>query len=180
MTEFDLSKIRELLKKQLEAKVEETERLPERFVFQEGQELFCRIKRIVDNPWREGSKLYIVEDLESGKLYRLPTHRVLEQELEGAKEGDIALIKLVRTYQKETEDGMRTVFVYRAAIYRQSESDSDDASKASYIEELFKIFNGEIPEDQFKYFIEDVRGWNAEEIIKEFNLKVENGVVKHG
>ena len=178
MAEFDLAKLREMLEKELEEKIQEVERLPERYVFQEGQELFCKIKKIIDNPWREGGKIYIVEDLDTGGEYRLPTHRVLEQELEkaGAREGDIALIKLVRSYQKESPEGMRTVFVYRVAVHRENKPTS--SGKKEYLDELFKLFNGEIPEDQFKYFIE-IRGWKPEEVIKEFNLKVENGVVRH-
>ena len=178
MSETDLAKLKEMLEKELEEKIADMESLPERFVFQEGQELFCKIKRIVDNPWREGSKLYIIEDLESGGIYRLPTHRVLESELDraGAKEGDVALIKLVRSYQKESPEGMRTVFVYRAAVHR--EHGPAASGKKEYLEELFNLFSGEIPEDQFKYFIE-IRGWKPEEVIKEFNLKVEKGVVKH-
>lgn len=177
---MDLAEIRKLLEKKLEQRLEEegVEGLPPRYEFGEhGAELFAKIKKVMQNPWSPDRKLFIVENLDDGNEYRLPSHRVLENELinQGAQEGDLVLIKLIRTYERETGDGQtRTVNVYRAAVYRPEDS---DGTMEQYVNELFKLYNGKIPMDQFKYFIEEVRGWKAEEVIEKLGLKVEEGVV---
>jgi len=176
----ELSRIREQLKKQVTEK-EQLAAIPPKFQFTEGQELFCKIVKIRVNPWREG-KLYIVQNLDDGKLYRLPTHRVLERELEseGVKEGDIALIKLVRTYEKEVSGSEREVHVYVVTKYTpETKVEAPEDEQKKMVDELLKLYNGKIPSDQFKYFIETVRGWSSQEIMSKFGLRVEgNYVVK--
>jgi len=176
--------LRRILEEQLEKKIEETiEGLPERFEFGEGTELFCEIVDVMKNPWREdGSKIYIVKNLDDGRLYRLPTHRVLDTELtsQNAEKGDIALIKLVSTYKKTVESGeIRTVNVYRAVIYKQSKKQEtvSDKEVEEYVKDLMKLFNGRVPEDQFRHFIEEVRGWKVEEVISKCGLKKEGSFV---
>jgi len=178
----DLSKIRELLKSRI-AEKEQYAVIPQKLTLNVGQEVLVKVVSIRPNPWREG-KLYIVQNLDDGKIYRLPTHRVLEKELEseGVREGDIALIKLVRSYEKEVQGEEREVHVYVVAKYvpeKKEEKKDETEEQQKYIEELFKLYNGRIPVDQFKYFIETVRGWKSEDIIKKFSLRIEgNFIVK--
>ena len=175
----DLSKIREMLKKQVEEKAQYAT-IPQKFEFTaEGQELFAKVVRVQTNPWREG-KLYIVQNLDDGKIYRLPTHRVLERELEdaGVGEGDIVLIKLVRKYTKEVEGEEREVHVYVVSKYSpKGEKKSSEEDQRKYVEELLKLYDGKIPKEQFEYFIKTVRGWDPAEIMEKFGLTEKEGAI---
>jgi len=82
------------LKEALEARMKEGG-LPSKLSLEENQEVIVRIADIIDNPWRPGSKIYIVVNLADGVQYRLPVNAILYRILTqtGAKIGDYLLLK---------------------------------------------------------------------------------------
>jgi hypothetical protein len=84
----------EILKKALEARMKEGG-LPPRLEIPEGSEAIVRVIDIMENPWREGSKVYIVMNLEDGLQYRLPVNVAIDRILKdfNVKVGDYLLLK---------------------------------------------------------------------------------------
>ncbi|TDA41323.1 MAG: hypothetical protein DSO07_05255 [Thermoproteota archaeon] len=82
------------LKEALEARMKEGG-LPPRLELEENGEAIVRIADIIENPWRPGTKIYIVINLEDDLQYRLPVNAALYRILEstGAQIGDYLLLK---------------------------------------------------------------------------------------
>ena len=175
----ELKKIREELRKKIGEREQRTTNLPPRFNFSAGTELFAKVEEIRENPFANDSRpLYIVRDLDSGEIYRLPTHRLLLRELERqeVREGDVVLIKLLFQRERESEEGKRIINIYAVAKYSQmTEEDQAAVDRREYVNHLLSLYGGKIPESEFKYFIEEVKGWRMEEIIRECGLKRKNG-----
>jgi len=171
----ELKRIRE----ELRAKMSEREgravsNLPPRFNFSVGDELFAKIEEIRDSPFAENQQLYIVRNLDDDSIYRLPTHRLLMREMQRqeVREGDVVLIKLLHQRERDSEEGKRIINIYAVVKYN-SMRNADQAAeeRREYINHLLALYGGKIPESEFKYFVEEVKGWKVEEIIKELGLK---------
>jgi hypothetical protein len=188
----------ETLKKALEARMRQGA-LPPKLELPEEGEALVRIIDIVESPWKAGTKIYVVVNLEDGIQYRLPVSVVLNRMIAdfNAKVGDYLLIKY--RGMKEYESGKKVSLwnvghlsaeeaskMIPSPLMQETESkvktvmetpkdvkfNRDEAVK--FIDSLIGVY-GFITVRDLDHYFNKVKGWNVkidEEFVKSLGFKL--------
>jgi len=208
MIPYNDEEFKELLRKALRERLQEMD-FPPRLPVEEGKEYLVKIVGTMDNPWRkDGPKMWIVQWLEDGGIYRLPVSALLHKGLEGAEPGDYALIKY--RGMVTLRDGRRvhrfSVAVMKAAeaemlIKRASQSkaikqEQKEVPKAEFrkasdiladeirdiVSKLLDVY-GSLTLDEVKYYVNEVKKIPVDitpELLQQLGFKVVSGEVRRG